>query len=99
MEEHDVGITEYTTVTAGFCGILKHRYEDFQVFEIDASGRTARITTLDPPQVRPKLAAELSLLPPTAAMPAHGSNSSNSICSLYPDTNPDLRKTSCIMDS
>lgn len=93
MEEHDAGITEYTTVTAGFCGILKHRYEDFQVFEIDASGKTARITTLEPPQVRAELAAELSLLPPTAAMPAHGSNCPKPTCPTSPDRNANLPNT------
>lgn len=99
MEEHDAGITEYTTVTAGFCGTLKHRYEDFQVFEIDASGRTARITTLEPPQVRSELAAELSLLTSTAAMPPHGSNSSNPTRPTPAYTNPDISKVFCISES
>jgi hypothetical protein len=93
MEEHDAGITEYTTVTAGFCGILKHRYEDFQDFEIDASGKIARITTLDPPQVRPKLAAKLSLPTPTAAMPAPGSNCPNPTCLTSLDTAADFART------
>lgn len=52
MEEHQVGITENTTVTTGFNGILKHRYEDFQVFEVDLSGRTAHLTSTKPPEVR-----------------------------------------------
>lgn len=52
MEEPQVGITEYTTTTSGFRGILKHRYEDFLVFEVDGKGRTAHLTTLEPPEVR-----------------------------------------------
>jgi hypothetical protein len=55
MEEHQVGITEYTTATTGFSGTLKHRYEDFQVFEVDLAGRTAHLTNVDPPEVRERL--------------------------------------------
>lgn len=51
MEEHQAGITEYTTATTGFNGILKHRYEDFQVFEVDLAGRTAHLTDLNAPEV------------------------------------------------
>jgi hypothetical protein len=52
MEEVQVGISEYTTATTGFSGTLKHRYEDFQVFEVDLTGITAHLTSLNPPQVR-----------------------------------------------
>eukprot|EP00775_Hariotina_reticulata_P008044 gene8044-8239_t len=44
MEEQQVGIEAYTTSTTGFTGILKHRYSDFQVFEVDLKGRTAHLT-------------------------------------------------------
>eukprot|EP00879_Flechtneria_rotunda_P004747 GHRR01005016.1.p1 GENE.GHRR01005016.1~~GHRR01005016.1.p1 ORF type:complete len:819 (+),score=345.29 GHRR01005016.1:316-2772(+) len=47
--ERQVGITEYTTSTTGFTGIIKHRYADFQVFEVDQSGHTAHLTSLDAP--------------------------------------------------
>ncbi|KAF6264278.1 pseudouridine synthase [Scenedesmus sp. NREL 46B-D3] len=47
MQEQQVGIEEYTTSTTGFTGILKHRYNDFQVFEVDLTGRTAHLTATE----------------------------------------------------
>jgi hypothetical protein len=54
MDEGDVGITRFTTPAARrFAGILKHRFQDFQVSEIDLAGRTAcLISTEAPAQVR-----------------------------------------------
>ncbi|KAF8060524.1 leucine--tRNA ligase [Scenedesmus sp. PABB004] len=62
MEEAAVGIEEYTTATSGFTGILKHRYSDFQVFEVDQDGRTARLTSTAAPeqQAPPRDAAALT---------------------------------------
>eukprot|EP00878_Enallax_costatus_P026706 GHUV01028686.1.p1 GENE.GHUV01028686.1~~GHUV01028686.1.p1 ORF type:complete len:283 (+),score=102.67 GHUV01028686.1:335-1183(+) len=51
MEEREVGIEEYTTATSGFTGILKHRYNDFQVSEVDLAGCTARLTSTDAPSL------------------------------------------------
>ncbi|KAK8783259.1 hypothetical protein V5799_015399, partial [Amblyomma americanum] len=47
--EQDVGITEYVGTHKGFNGILKQRYSDFLVNEIDPSGRVVRLETLEPP--------------------------------------------------
>lgn len=47
--EQDVGITEYVGTHKGFSGILKQRYSDFLVNEIDPSGRVVRLETLEPP--------------------------------------------------
>jgi tRNA pseudouridine13 synthase len=45
VDEPAVGITEYTSPdTAPFTAILKHRYSDFIVHEIDLSGRTVALT-------------------------------------------------------
>ena len=46
----DCGITEYITTTPGFKGILKHRYSDFIVHEIDLQGNLVKLTSLDPPE-------------------------------------------------
>ncbi|GFR51216.1 hypothetical protein Agub_g13589, partial [Astrephomene gubernaculifera] len=49
VEEADVGITEFVSQHGSFSGILKHRFRDFQVREVDPQGHVARLTTLEPP--------------------------------------------------
>ncbi|KAH7938329.1 hypothetical protein HPB49_022539 [Dermacentor silvarum] len=47
--EEEVGITEFVGKHKGFNGVLKQRYSDFLVNEIDPSGRIVRLETLEPP--------------------------------------------------
>jgi len=42
--EERLGITEFTTVGAGINGVLKQRFRDFVVNEIDASGHVVELT-------------------------------------------------------
>ncbi|GLI60779.1 hypothetical protein VaNZ11_003011, partial [Volvox africanus] len=46
--EEDVGITGYVSPVPGFQGILKHRFRDFLVREVDLKGQVARLTSLEP---------------------------------------------------
>lgn len=48
--ETDVDIVCYSTSTPGFNAVIKHRYRDFQVFEISEEGELARLTSLAPPR-------------------------------------------------
>ncbi|KAJ9513974.1 hypothetical protein QJQ45_021013 [Haematococcus lacustris] len=51
-QERDVGITEYMTADLpAFTAILKHRFRDFQVNEVDLQGQEAVLTSLDPPRL------------------------------------------------
>ncbi|XP_057372375.1 pseudouridylate synthase 7 homolog [Daphnia carinata] len=43
-KESDVGISEYVSKGAGFSAILKQRYSDFQVHEIDMNGTVIHLT-------------------------------------------------------
>ncbi|KAG9002678.1 hypothetical protein FRB94_003713 [Tulasnella sp. JGI-2019a] len=48
--EIDVGISEYISSSAGRMeGIIKQRFTDFLVFEVDKSGKVLHLTSLDPP--------------------------------------------------
>nr|XP_037280612.1 LOW QUALITY PROTEIN: pseudouridylate synthase 7 homolog [Rhipicephalus microplus] len=47
--EEEVGITEFVGEHKGFNGVLKQRYSDFLVNEIDPSGCVVRLETLEPP--------------------------------------------------
>ncbi|KAH7948055.1 hypothetical protein HPB52_018157 [Rhipicephalus sanguineus] len=47
--EEEVGITEFVGKHKGFNGVLKQRYSDFLVNEIDPSGSIVRLETLEPP--------------------------------------------------
>jgi hypothetical protein len=47
--EAEVGITEYASDAAPIAGILRHRYTDFKVNEIDHQMNIARITCMDAP--------------------------------------------------
>jgi hypothetical protein len=49
--ESDVGITEFRNPGfAGFDAILKHRFSDFNVNEIDLDGNIVRLTNLEVPK-------------------------------------------------
>ncbi|KAG8183105.1 hypothetical protein JTE90_024416 [Oedothorax gibbosus] len=48
--EHDVGITEYISDLPGFSAVIKERYSDFLVNEIDLQGKVVRLTDLEKPQ-------------------------------------------------
>lgn len=50
LSEKDIGVTEYISNLDGFKGILKARYSDFQVNEIDKDGVVAQLTDLSAPQ-------------------------------------------------
>ncbi len=64
MTESRAGITAYIDPTLpGFQGIIKQRFTDFMVNEIDLAGNVCRLTSLDPPagkylsQLRPDQSA------------------------------------------
>jgi len=60
MLESDFGITEYVTAdSAGFSGILKHRFTDFVVHEISPNGEAVKLTDLSLP---PDLTKEKEVL-------------------------------------
>lgn len=44
LNEEDVGITQFITDTPGFSGVIKARFSDFQVNEIDLDGNIAKLT-------------------------------------------------------
>lgn len=48
--EKDVGITEYLSNDKGFYGILKHRYSDFLVNEIQKDGTIVHLTDFSAPE-------------------------------------------------
>ncbi|XP_057871903.2 multisubstrate pseudouridine synthase 7 [Cryptomeria japonica] len=48
-EEADVGILYYTSNLPGFRGVLKQRYTDFIVNEVDCNGKVIHLTSLDAP--------------------------------------------------
>lgn len=48
-EESDVGILCYISQLPGFRGILKQRYADFIVNEVDTDGNVVHLTCLEPP--------------------------------------------------
>lgn len=45
LKEVEVGITEYISKFDGFSAIIKGRYSDFQVNEINLDGEIAKLTT------------------------------------------------------
>ncbi|KAI7736836.1 hypothetical protein M8C21_016529, partial [Ambrosia artemisiifolia] len=49
LEESDVGITCYISPLPGFRGILKQRYSDFVVNEVDLNGNVVHLTSLEAP--------------------------------------------------
>jgi len=62
LSEKDVGITEFVGDHKGFFGIIKQRYSDFLVNEVDSSGVVQRLTdvtsTPQPPELPPQEAKE-----------------------------------------
>lgn len=61
--ECDVGISQYCSKHEGFCGILKQRYSDFLVNEINTDGRTVHLTSTELPEVFIQEEIENSVLP------------------------------------
>lgn len=49
LSEKEVGITEYVSDLTGFSAVIKARYSDFHVNEIDLSGNVAKLTNLAVP--------------------------------------------------
>ncbi|KAK9074958.1 hypothetical protein SSX86_003277 [Deinandra increscens subsp. villosa] len=49
LEESDVGISCYISPLSGFRGILKQRYSDFVVNEVDLDGNVVHLTSLEAP--------------------------------------------------
>ncbi|ERN01557.1 hypothetical protein AMTR_s00002p00271620 [Amborella trichopoda] len=49
MEETDVGIVCYASSLPGFRGVLKQRYSDFIVNEVDPDGAVVHLTCIDAP--------------------------------------------------
>eukprot|EP01018_Ginkgo_biloba_P022079 Gb_26326 [translate_table: standard] len=62
-EEADVGIICYATNVPGFRGILKQRYTDFIVNEVDCDGKVIHLTCLDVP------AEEMKVTPKSLTAP------------------------------
>ncbi|GAB0099828.1 pseudouridylate synthase 7 homolog [Sergentomyia squamirostris] len=54
LREEDVGITEYVGTTPGFTGIIKFKFSDFQVNEIDSDGNVVKLTDLSVPHCSAK---------------------------------------------
>lgn len=50
LTEQDVGITEYISQHPGFSGIIKARFSDFHVNEIDWEGNVAKLTDTNVPE-------------------------------------------------
>ncbi|XP_046960661.1 pseudouridylate synthase 7 homolog [Vanessa cardui] len=50
LSEQDIGVTEYLSDHEGFNGIIKSRFSDFQVSEINEKGEIAKLTDLSAPQ-------------------------------------------------
>ncbi|XP_027350046.1 multisubstrate pseudouridine synthase 7 isoform X2 [Abrus precatorius] len=58
VEEDDVGISSYISNLPGFRGILKQRYSDFIVNEVDRDGTVVQLSSLDAPKEEPKRVQE-----------------------------------------
>ncbi|KAF6211438.1 hypothetical protein GE061_011950 [Apolygus lucorum] len=50
LTEKEVGITEYVSSSAGISGIMKHRFSDFQVHEIDLNGKVVILDSKELPE-------------------------------------------------
>lgn len=50
LKESDIGITEYIGKHIGFSAVIKERYTDFHVNEIDFNGQVAKLTHQDIPR-------------------------------------------------
>ncbi|XP_059652720.1 multisubstrate pseudouridine synthase 7 isoform X2 [Cornus florida] len=61
VDESDVGIFCYISQLPGFRGVLKQRYSDFIVNEVDLDGNVVHLTSLDaPPEVLEEKKTDLS---------------------------------------
>uniref|UniRef100_A0A1B6CNJ3 TRUD domain-containing protein n=1 Tax=Clastoptera arizonana TaxID=38151 RepID=A0A1B6CNJ3_9HEMI len=49
LVEKDIGISQYVTSGPGFIGIIKHRYSDFHVNEIDLEDNVVHLTSTELP--------------------------------------------------
>ncbi|KAE8751515.1 hypothetical protein FOCC_FOCC001762 [Frankliniella occidentalis] len=49
LSEVEVGITEFISKHEGFTAVMKHRFSDFHVNEIDCDGNLVKLTSLDIP--------------------------------------------------
>lgn len=52
--EKDIGVTEYIGTAPGFTGVIKARFSDFQVNEIDIEGNVVQLTDQSLP-TQPKI--------------------------------------------
>ncbi|KAG9151801.1 hypothetical protein Leryth_002073 [Lithospermum erythrorhizon] len=60
VEESDVGISCFISTLPGFRGILKQRYSDFIVNEVDMDDKVVHLTSLEaPPQISEEKAVEV----------------------------------------
>lgn len=53
LMEKDIGVTEYVGTTPGFNAVIKSRFSDFQVNEIDLDGNIVKLTDTSLP-VKPE---------------------------------------------
>ncbi|WOK99434.1 multisubstrate pseudouridine synthase 7 [Canna indica] len=58
LDESDAGISCFVSSLPGFRGILKQRFTDFIVNEVDTDGNTVRLTSFDIPPEEPEDNAE-----------------------------------------
>lgn len=60
LGETDVGISEYISKHKGFHAILKQRYSDFVVNEIDLNGDVVQLTDISPPKQEERVLQDVS---------------------------------------
>ncbi|XP_067642840.1 pseudouridylate synthase 7 homolog [Eurosta solidaginis] len=61
IREDQVGITEYVSKTAGFIGVVKSRYSDFHVNEIDTNGKVLHFNDMTVPLLPQETLDEVEL--------------------------------------
>ncbi|XP_066152002.1 pseudouridylate synthase 7 homolog [Euwallacea fornicatus] len=59
LSEKDVGISEYISDLEGYSAVIKARFSDFQVNEINKEGKLAKLTQLSVPNFTPSTDSEL----------------------------------------
>ncbi|XP_038054168.1 pseudouridylate synthase 7 homolog isoform X2 [Patiria miniata] len=55
LRETDVGIVEYISKHKGFHGVIKHRYQDFLVNEVNQEGQIVHLTDMSCPDPKVKI--------------------------------------------
>uniref|UniRef100_A0AAJ7TWR6 Pseudouridylate synthase 7 homolog n=1 Tax=Petromyzon marinus TaxID=7757 RepID=A0AAJ7TWR6_PETMA len=65
LVEVDVGIAEFVSHLAGFSGILKERYSDFVVHEINEEGKVLHLDDLNPPASQEEVRVDVDTGPLT----------------------------------